>query len=65
MDERQRMMNGIVRDLQGLDFPDQRIVELRSEVERLNESVRRTAGRLTLDDEPAAFAAVLERRAPR
>ena len=65
MDERHRVIAGLARELQGLSFSDQRIAELREEVERLNDSVRRTAGRLSFDEEPSAFAAVLERRAPR
>ncbi|HTR85743.1 MAG TPA: hypothetical protein VMI56_14785 [Reyranella sp.] len=54
-------MDEIMR-LQGLAYDAKRLAELKAEVEVLNEAVRKAAAeRLTFDDEPAAFASVMER----
>ena len=65
MNERQRLMAGLAKELQGMSFSDARIGELQDEIERLNAAVRNSAGRLALDDEPAAFAVVLDKKVPR
>ena len=50
--------------LQGLTFDDKRRAEIMAEVEVLNDAVRKAAAeRLTFDDEPAAFASLMERGA--
>ncbi|CAN5759702.1 hypothetical protein BH11PSE3_BH11PSE3_01840 [soil metagenome] len=64
MDDKTRLAAGIARHLQGLTYDDKRLAEIAAEVEILNEAVRKAAaGRLTFDDEPAAFASVMERAA--
>lgn len=48
----------------GPKFDDKRLAELEAEVKVLNEAVARAAKeRLSFDDEPAAFASVMEREA--
>ena len=50
--------------LQGLTYDAKRLAELKAEVEALNDAVRQAAeSRLTFDDEPAAFASLMEREA--
>ena len=50
--------------LQGLTYDEKRLAELAAEVQVLNDAVRKAAeARLTFDDEPAAFASVMEREA--
>ena len=50
--------------LQGLHYDDKRLAELATEVQVLNDAVREAAeARLTFDDEPAAFASIMEREA--
>jgi hypothetical protein len=50
--------------LQGLKYDAKRLAELAAEVEVLNDAVRKAAeARLTFDDEPAAFASLMEREA--
>ena len=50
--------------LQGLQYHDKRLEELAAEVQVLNDAVRKAAEtRLTFDDEPAAFASLMEREA--
>jgi hypothetical protein len=49
--------------LQGLTYDKKRLAELAAEVEVLNEAVRKAAEVLTFDDEPAAFASLMEREA--
>ncbi len=50
--------------LQGLTYDARRLAELKAEVEVLNDAVRKAAeARLTFDDEPAAFASLMEREA--
>ncbi|MBV8187797.1 MAG: hypothetical protein JOY64_18530 [Alphaproteobacteria bacterium] len=63
MDDKTRMAAAIARQLQGLTFDDKRLAELAAEVEVLNDAVRKAAERLTFDDEPAAFASLMEREA--
>ncbi|HYC63656.1 MAG TPA: hypothetical protein VEC14_02905 [Reyranellaceae bacterium] len=47
-------------------FDDKRLAEIKAEVEVLNASVAKAAKeRLTFDDEPATFASVMEREAPK
>jgi hypothetical protein len=56
-------MDDIVK-LQGLRYDDKRMAEIAAEVEVLNDAVRKAAAeRLTFDDEPAAFASLMEREA--
>ena len=56
-------MDDIVK-LQGLKYDDKRLKEIAAEVEALNDAVRKAAdARLTFDDEPAAFASLMEREA--
>ena len=62
MDDKTRLAAGIARHLQGLGYDDKRLAEIAAEVEILNDAVRKAAAsRLTFDDEPAAFASVMER----
>jgi len=64
MDDKTRLAAGIARQLQGLTYDDKRLTEIAAEVEVLNDAVRKAAAaRLTFDDEPAAFASVMEREA--
>jgi hypothetical protein len=49
--------------LQGLKYDDKRLAELAAEVQVLNDAVRKAAEKLTFDDEPAAFASLMEREA--
>ncbi len=64
MDDMTRLVAGIARHLQGLDYDDKRLAEIAAEVEVLNDAVRKAAAaRLTFDDEPAAFASVIAREA--
>ena len=53
-----------IQKLQGLKYDAKRLAELKAEVEALNDAVRRAAAaRLTFDDEPAAFASLMESEA--
>jgi hypothetical protein len=61
MDDTTRMAAMVARQLQGMTFDDKRLAELAAEVEVLNGAVRKAAERLTFDDEPAAFASLMER----
>lgn len=64
MDDKTRTAAGIAAGLQGLRYDDKRLAELAAEVEVLNDAVRRAAAeRLTFDDEPAAFASLMQREA--
>lgn len=64
MDEKTSTAAGIAAGLQGLKYDDGRLAELAAEVEVLNGAVRKAAAeRLTFDDDPAAFASLLEREA--
>jgi hypothetical protein len=63
MDDKTRMTALIAHQLQGLPFDDKRLAELAAEVAVLNDAVRKAAERLTFDDEPAAFASLMEREA--
>ena len=52
--------------LQGLKYDAKRLAEIAAEVEVLNDAVRKAAAaRLTFDDEPAAFASLMEKEARR
>jgi hypothetical protein len=52
--------------MNGPKFDDKRLAEIEQEVEVLNEAVARASKeRLAFDDEPSAFASVMEREAPR
>ena len=59
------LIEGIGQRLQGQAQAPARAGEIGGEVEKLNASVRRAAVQLTLDDEPAAFATLLARHAPK
>jgi hypothetical protein len=64
MDDKTRLAAGIARQLQGLSYDDKRLAEIAAEVDVLNDAVRKAAAaRLAFDDEPAAFASVMEREA--
>ena len=63
MDDKTRLASAIARQLQGLRYDDKRLAEIAAEVEVLNDAVRQAAARLTFDDEPAAFASLIEREA--
>jgi hypothetical protein len=61
MDEKTRTAAGIAANLQGMRYDEKRLAEIAAEVEVLNDAVRKAAeARLTFDDEPAAFASVME-----
>jgi hypothetical protein len=62
MDEK-AFIEEIGRRLQGQAKVPARAGEIGGEVEKLNAAVRRAATQLSFDDEPAAFAALLARRA--
>jgi hypothetical protein len=63
MDEKTRTIAGIAAGLQGITYDDKRLAEIAAEVQVLNDAVRKAAAVLTFDDEPAAFASVMEREA--
>jgi hypothetical protein len=64
MDDRTRLAAGIAAQLQGLDYDDKRLAEIAAELAVLNDAVRKAAAaRLTFDDEPAAFASLMEKEA--
>lgn len=64
MDDRTRLAAGIAAHLQGLDYDDKRLAEIAAEVAVLNDAVRKAAAaRLSFDDEPAAFASLMEKEA--
>ena len=63
MDDKTRLAAGIAKHLQGLGYDDTRLAEIAAEVEVLNDAVRKAAAVLTFDDEPAAFASLMEREA--
>jgi hypothetical protein len=64
MDDKTRLAADIARHLQGLRYDDKRLAEIAAEVEALNEAVRKAAAaHLAFDDEPAAFAGLIEREA--
>ena len=64
MDDKTRIAAGIAKQLQGLTCDDKRLAEIATEVEVLNDAVRKAAAaRLTFDDEPAAFTSLMEREA--
>jgi len=66
MDEKTKTAAGIAAGLQGLRYDDKRLAEIAAEVEVLNDAVRKAAAtRLTFDDEPAAFASLMEKEARR
>jgi len=62
MDDRTRTAAGIAAQLQGLSYDEKRLSEIATELAVLNDAVRQaSAQRLAFDDEPAAFASVMER----
>ena len=64
MDDRTRLAAGIAAQLQGLDYDDKRLAEIAAELAVLNDAVRKAAAaRLSFDDEPAAFASLMEKEA--
>ena len=64
MDEKTKTAAGIAGGLEGLTYDAKRLAEIAAEVEVLNDAVRKAAEkRLTFDDEPAAFASLMEREA--
>jgi hypothetical protein len=64
MDDKTRIAAGIAKEMQGLTYDDKRLAEIAAEVAVLNDAVRKAAAaRLTFDDEPAAFASLMEREA--
>jgi hypothetical protein len=64
MDEKTKTAAGIAMGLQGLHYDDNRLAEIASEVEILNDAVRKAAeARLTFDDDPAAFASLMAKEA--
>lgn len=64
MDDRTRLAAGIAAHLQGLDYDDKRLAEIATELAVLNDAVRKAAAaRLSFDDEPAAFASLMEKEA--
>jgi len=66
MDDKTKTAAAIAANLQGLEYDDKRLAEIAAEVEVLNDAVRKAAAaRLTFDDEPAAFASLMEKEARR
>lgn len=59
-----RFVKDAAKLFQDVDLTEARAGELAIEVARLNTSVRDAAGSLDFDAEPAAFFAVLGKRAP-
>jgi hypothetical protein len=66
MDDRTKTAAGIAAGLQGLSYDDRRLAELAAELQLLNDAVRQAAAaHLTFDDDPAAFASLMERATDR
>jgi hypothetical protein len=66
MADRTRTAAGIAAELQGLTYDEKRLDEIAAELAQLNDAVRQAAAqRLVFDDEPAAFASLIERLAER
>ncbi|HSH99214.1 MAG TPA: hypothetical protein VLA02_01335 [Reyranella sp.] len=66
MDDKTRTAAGIAAGLQGVTYDNKRLAEIAAEVEVLNDAVRTAAAaHLTFDDEPAAFASLMEKEARR
>jgi hypothetical protein len=64
MDDKTRTVAGIAEGLQSLTYDESRLAEIAAETQTLNDAVRRAAAEcLVFDDEAAAFASLLERRA--
>jgi hypothetical protein len=64
MDKKTKTAAGIAAGLQGLKYDDSRLAEIATEVEILNEAVRKAAeARLSFDDDPAAFASLMAKEA--
>ena len=64
MDDKTKLAAAIAKQLQGLSYDEKRLAEIAAEVEVLNAAVRTAAAaRLTFDDDPAAFASVMEKNA--
>ena len=64
MDEKTKTAAGIAAGLQGLKYDEKRLAELAAGAEALHDAVRKAAARrLTLDDDPAAFASVMAKEA--
>ena len=64
MDDKTRTAAGIAAGLQGLIYDEARLAEIATEVATLNAAVRKAATeRLAFDDEPAAFASLMDRLA--
>jgi hypothetical protein len=63
MDDKTKTAAAIAANLQGLEYDDKRLAEIAAEVEVLNAAVRKAASQLSFDDEPAAFASLMEREA--
>lgn len=64
MDDKTRTAAGIASELQGHTYDAARLAEIAAETQTLNDAVRRSAAeRLAFDDEPAAFASLMERLA--
>ena len=58
------LVSRLLSDFQRLDLGGARAAELALEVERLNTTVLEGAEQLGFFDEPSAFAALLDERAP-
>ena len=65
MSDNAKLMSDIATTLQGIELAPVRAAEIAAEVARLNGAVRAAAKRLAFDDDPADYAALLAKAAPR
>ncbi len=65
MKDRATLIADLAADLQGIRLEPARAAELAAEVDRLNGAVRTATGQLSFDDDPAGYAALLAKAAPR
>jgi hypothetical protein len=66
MEDRARLIADMADALQGIRLTSPRATDLAAEAGRLNSAVRgAAASHLAFDDDPAAYAALLARAAPR
>jgi hypothetical protein len=60
-----KLMSDIATSLQGIDLAPARAAEIAAEVGRLNDAVLTSTQHLVFDDDPADYAALLAKTAPR
>lgn len=65
MDDDPALIAAMATMLQGISLAPARLPEIAGEVRRLNDAVRNATRHLTFDDDPAAYAVLLTKAAPR